>query len=98
MSRPENVAVREHHLVQGMSVADLLDFCNQRELEPEKVKVTGSHITWDRPETDEERDRRLAAWKRSDERKEEYERKEWQRLREKYGDTRPPEATKGWHE
>lgn len=77
--------VRRQANVTNLSVADLLDWCAQHDLSPEQVEVTGTHLKWATPETDEERDRREQHQRAAEERTEKWEREALVRLTEKYG-------------
>lgn len=69
------------------TVADLLHWCHEQELDPAAVEVVGGGgITYHRRETAEERDLRLASVARADARHEQWERETYERLREKFRD------------
>ena len=77
---------RVEYTIKGHSVADIVDWCVQRGLDPTKVRHSGGgHFEWETLETDEERDRRLKHWREQDERQLKWEREMYAKLKEKYG-------------
>jgi hypothetical protein len=72
----------------GGTVTDLADWCHQRGLSPDEVTVTGGHLKWTSPETDEERARRQQFEADRDARLDAWERGEYERLRAKFEATR----------
>jgi hypothetical protein len=77
---------RSEYLVKGWSMADALDWCFQKGLDPHAVIFTGGgHLHYETPETDEERARRKDFLRQSTERHEKWEREMWETLKVKYG-------------
>ena len=56
----------------------------EKGLDPDEVKITSTHLKWESPETDAERDQRIEFQRRRDERTEQWERETLARLQAKY--------------
>ena len=70
----------------GTSLADLVEWADDKGLDHAGVTLTGScHLIYMDTETDDERDDRIARQALADERREKWERETLSRLREKYG-------------
>lgn|SRR5262245_39069869 len=78
---------------QPATIAGLLDWAAEHGLDPEIVTITGGHLRWQTPETPEERERREEAERRSDERREAWERAAYRRFADKYGPLDEGDAT-----
>lgn len=78
------VLKRTTYLHSGLTIAELLTWCIEHNLEPEQVRVTGGHITWESPESAEEVAVREEAQARASVRQEQWERETLARLTTKY--------------
>lgn len=84
MDEPRMVK-RQSYIAKDSSVADTLDWCFQKNLDPHAVIFTGGgHMHYESPETDEERERREDFLRQSNERHEKWEREMYEKLKEKY--------------
>jgi hypothetical protein len=73
------------------SVADLLAWCDENEMQPADVEVSGGSMSFRGPETADERDKRLAQMAAGDARQEKWERETYDRLRAKFADGGTPQ-------
>ena len=86
MTEERRMVKRTDYAAKGFSVADTLDWCIQRDLDPLDVRYSGGgHLYYESPETDEERDKRLEWTERQEKSRTEWEIREYARLKEKYG-------------
>ena len=79
---------RRHRLAtinRGGTLQALTAWCTAHGLDPADVEVTGGHVQWWSPETDEEYEQRLTHQRAADERTEAWERATYARLTAKYG-------------
>lgn len=79
---------QRHRMAQlnsGATLYQLVTWCCQAGLEPTDVKVSGGHLQWFTPETDDEYAARQATLQAAAERAEAWERATLARLVEKYG-------------
>jgi hypothetical protein len=76
---------RTDYAAKGFTVADTIDWCMQRGLDPAEVRYSGGgHLYYESPETDEERDRRLEFLAKQEASTEKWERAMLEKLKEKY--------------
>lgn len=86
MKADDNPLVTRQENVRDHTVAELVDWCVQRNLDPANVKALGNTpLTWTEPRTQEEVDRLAKFQADRAARTEAWERETLARLREKYG-------------
>jgi hypothetical protein len=80
---------RQHVLGGDTTVAEIMDMLVEHHLAPHEVRVTGGHVQWRSPETDDELAVRLGRERRAVDREEAWERATLARLLAKYGPDAP---------
>ena len=68
------------HGATQFTVTDAMQWCLDKGLSPDDVKLTGGHFVWDRTETPEEVDKRLAYARATQERHERWIRDQFAKL------------------
>ena len=81
----ERRMIRRSDYVKDMTIVDLVSWCTERGLSASQVKISGTHLKWETPETNEEQAQYLKHVMASDRRKEEWEREALVRFASKYG-------------
>ncbi len=84
MSKNDPTIRNRIEMIHPMTVTDLVTWCLQHDVDPDTATITGGHVRWQSPETEAEREQRLAYWAGVDARKERWERDTYARLREKF--------------
>lgn len=72
---------------KDFTVTELTQWCLDRDMDPDVVKISGGHFVWMRTETDEQRDKRLAWAQAAQERHEQWVREAYARLPENVVDS-----------
>lgn len=72
---------RIEYIPHDATVAEMVDWCMQRGLDPEVVKLSGGHVKWESPETDAERARREEYAEKAAARHDQWERETYERLK-----------------
>lgn len=76
--------LRRIETFHDLTVSEIVDWCHQRGLNPDDVKLSGGHLKWESPETEAEATRREEYHRQSMARHEEWERETYERLKEKF--------------
>jgi hypothetical protein len=85
MAEDETRLVQRWSPFTGQTVADLADWCHERDLSPDEVTVTGGQLKWVSPETGQELARRLAYEADKQARTDSWELATYERLKLKFG-------------
>lgn len=80
----EPLRKRFESIPRDATLEDLVDWCLQRGLDPSGVVVTGGHLRWESPLTDDERQARDEYRAKQEQRTLEWELATYERLNEKF--------------
>lgn len=77
----------------NLTINQIVDWAIERQLDPDVIKLSGGHFTWESPQTDREYEQWKAWDDQSTRRREKYEKEQWERLSQVYGTEKSESVT-----